>query len=461
MISIFILIVSILMCSSVPAMAISPTKLSGRGLTPMHNNRHSRPHIPAGINKIRHVIWISQENHSFDNYFGTFPGADGIPHGVCLPVRPGGRRCVKPFHMKRLWLPCDIGHGWTDAHADFDNGRMDGFIWTEGTTYTMGYYNSKEIPNYWDYAKHYTLADHFFSSLIGPSFPNHVYMVAAQSGGLIVNVQTVRTLKRVMHNPGGFTFPSIIKRFQHSHISWKYYVETNPHSPYIIQPNTIGGRRASNPIPKKMYIWNPLPGFKAIRDNPKLMAHLVAQTQFYKDLRNGTLPQVSWLIPDFDDSEHPPANIQWGMWYVTHLVNSVMKSKYWHDSVIFITWDDWGGFYDHVPPPQLDAFGLGPRVPCLIISPYARPDYVDSHVYEFSSILKFIETRWHLKHLTIRDQEANNMIHAFNFHQKPTPAYLIHRPIMPQPHHVPRHICGYPSSIILPKMYQRGRPARF
>lgn len=410
-----------------------------------------------GIDKIRHVIWISQENHSFDNYFGTYPGADGIPPGVCLPFRPGGRRCVKPFHLKRLKIPCDLDHEWLIAHAAYDDGRMDGFVWAEGSPYTMGYYDERDIPNYWAYARHFTLAEHFFSSLMGPSGPNHVYMVAAQSGGLVNNIFTLHDLKRALDDPDGFTFLSMVSLLQNARITWKYYVQTKPTSPQVWEGSGPGGAvtRTTHQSPTKYFLWNPLPGFKAIRDNPSLMAHLVSEEQFYKDLKTGTLPQVSWLIPTAVDSEHPPANIQRGMWYVTRLINAVMQSRYWRDSVIFLTWDDYGGFYDHVPPPQMDAFGLGPRVPALIISPYARPGYIDFHTYEFSSILKFIETRWGLPHLTARDDHANNMLGAFNFSQMPNPPYVIPVPKLPAPKG-PIRYCQYPPLVPIPHSHPFG-----
>ena len=126
---------------------------------------------PAGIEKIDHVIWIIQENRTFDNYFGTFPGADGIPPGICLPVSPGSSQCVAPFHMPEGMPYWDLAHEWEPAHVAFDNGRMDGFIYAEGSVYTMGYLDERDIPNYWSYARQFTLCDQFFSSLTGPSLP--------------------------------------------------------------------------------------------------------------------------------------------------------------------------------------------------------------------------------------------------------------------------------------------------
>src|SRR5262249_50264589 len=150
-------------------------------------------------------------------------------------------------------------------------------------------------------------------------------------------------------------------------------------------------------------LWNPMPGFPKVRNNPNLMAHLVSLDEYHRDLAQRTLPQVSWIIPAFQDSVHPPQPAQQGMWYVTRLVNALMQSAYWKNSVIFLTWDDYGGFYDHVPPPQLDSVGYGPRVPLLVISPYAKAAHITHQPSDFTSILKFIEERFGLSHLTARD----------------------------------------------------------
>jgi phospholipase C len=382
----------------------------------------SRPKPSGKFQKINHVIWIIQENRSFDNYFGPFPGADGLEPNACLPKMPGSKECVKPFHMPKDQPIFDLPHSWEAAHAAYDNGRMDGFVWAEGTPYTMGYYDERDIPNYWNYARHFTLCDEFFSSLMGPSFPNHVYMVAAQSGGVITNITNLRQLERVTDDPDGFSFASMVNLFQKTNLSWEYYTETRPPIPWLIR---MAGRqhedslRVTFPDPKGLTLWNPLPGFNFIRDNPKLMANLVDLKEYYADLQQGALPEVSWIIPDAQDSEHPPEPIAQGMWHVTKIINALMESPYWKDTVVFLTWDDYGGFYDHVQPPMEDAFGLGPRVPMIVISPYARPGYVSHATYEFGSVLKFIEERWGLGHLTLRDGSASDMSDCFNFGQKP------------------------------------------
>lgn len=426
-----------------------------------HHRLAARPALP-GLKKIRHIIWIIQENHSFDNYFGTYPGADGIPPQTCEPVRPGSHRCIRPFHLPTPMPACDLSHDWGIAHAAYDHGTMDGFVWAEGTPYTMGYYDYRDLPNYWRYARHYVLADRFFSSLLGPSMPNHVYTVAAQSGGLITNVCNPRAewrqLQKVMDSPEGFDFASIVTRLTAGRVSWKYYVEQLRNPPRIPDPCHV-----FHPGPKQIGLWNPLPGFGAIRHNPRQMARLVDQQQYFRDLKRGTLPAVSWLIPAFQDSEHPPASERQGMWYVTRRINALMRSRYWHDSVVFLTWDDYGGFYDHVAPPQLDAFGRGPRVPLLIISPYARRDYISHAAAGLSSILRFIELRYGLRHLTARDHYAGNLLDAFDFQQAPNPPLIMPRPAnRPPDRWVTYQGCTYSPYVSIPgvRMHPLTGPAR-
>ena len=404
---------------------------------------------PSGLGRIHHIIWIIQENRTFDNYFGTYPRADGIPPGTCLPVMPGSKRCIKPFHMPPGQPVCDLSHEWNAAHADYDNGLMDGFVWAEGTPFTMAYLDQRDIPNYWKYAKHFTLCDYFFSSLMGPSGPNHLFTVAAQSGGLVVNAG-LKQAEDLLDEPDGLTFATMVDLLGKSRVTWKYYVETRPVPP----GHPTGG--LDYPDPKKYSIWNPLPGFKSVRDNPQAMAHLVDEKEYYADLRQGTLPQVSWLVPDDQDSEHPPepaATVAQGMWYVTRLINALMQSRYWNDSVVFLTWDDYGGFYDHEPPPQVDSFGYGPRVPTLVISPYSRPGHISHYTYDFTSMLKFIEERFDLPHLTWRDAHADDMRDCFNFSQNPNPPLVIPVPSDLPPSRLGEPTwCHYPPSVPLPPM---------
>jgi len=406
-----------------------------------------------GLDKISHVIWIIQENHSFDNYFGTYPGADGFEPSTCLPTLPGSTKCVKPFHMPAGQPACDLQHYWEVAHAAYNNGKMDGFVWAEGSPYTMGYYDQRDIPNYWEYARHFTLADRFFSSLNGPSGPNHLYTVAGQSGGLIVNAFTLEQVEEALDDPDGFSFASMANLFSATKVSWKYYVETQPLPP----GQKKDGIHLYYPDPKEYSIWNPLPGFKSVRESPTQMAHLVDLEEYYRDLREGTLPQVSWFVPMLRDSEHPPALLANGMWYVTRIINALMESPYWKDSVVFLTWDDYGGFYDHAPPPTADAFGYGPRVPMVILSPYARPNCVTHHVSDFTSVLKLIEERWNLPHLTARDDQAYDMLDAFDFDQRPNPPLVIPLPTGFKPE-APAPFCEYKPSVTLELPYHPSHP---
>jgi phospholipase C len=221
---------------------------------------------------------------------------------------------------------------------------------------TLSYYDWHEIPNYWEYARRFVLCDQFFSSLAGPSEPNHLYTVAAKSGGLVNNPNYRNGARGAV---GGdtdavYTFPAMAEVLQNTHISWKYYDE--------------------KPNPQLHSLWNPL-WIPAISTEPRAMSHLVGMNQFYKDAKSGHLPQVCWIVPNRADRAHPPDDSARGMWHVTDLVNAIMRSDAWKSTVIIITWDDYGGFYDHVPPPAVDQFGYGPRVPALVISPYARPGF--------------------------------------------------------------------------------------
>ena len=409
---------------------------------------NSSPSIP-----INHFIYIIQENHSFDNYFGTYPGANGIPPGTRLADRPDGPRIYKPFHFVGNAIPRDLAHSWESARVAWNHGGMDGFLWAEWpqalryhwdgkpiptpepdkvqgiptptprpivskppkgpppswVQNTLSYMDYTQIPNYWEYARKFTLCDYFFSSLMGPSQPNHLYVVAAQSGGLAFNPTAIS--KITGEEPGTYTFPTMCDLLQAANVSWKFY---------------CGFLTATNqPEPRVHTIWNPLPGFLQFQQNPALMAHLVFTTQFYSDLASGTLPEVCWLVPSAAGSEHPPYDVTVGMQYVTQLINTVMKTPYWNDCAIIIVWDDYGGFYDHVPPQQTDKYGFGPRVPALVISPYSRSGKVIHTRFDLTSPLKLIEKRFGLKPLTDRDADSNDMLDCFDFDQKPLPPDII------------------------------------
>lgn len=369
------------------------------------------PPAPPGLEKIQHFVFIMQENRSFDHYFGTYPGVEGTPPGVCIS-NPAGGPCIAPYHDANL-VNQGGAHNWANALNCLDGGKMDGFLAgaVQSPGDVMGWHDSRELSNYWSYAQLYVLQDRLFESITSYSLPAHLYMLAAQSGGYIGTGQP---------QPQSYTFPEITNLLGSGKIDWKYYVNRGKTA------GAADGGAANVDSDETTYtFWNPLPAFPAVKNDPTQFSRLTNATQFYTDAQNGTLPQVSWVIPNSDLSEHPPGNIATGMSYVTGLINAVMNSPEWNSTAIFLAWDDWGGFYDHVVPPKLDQYGLGIRVPGIIISPYARQGYVDHKTYSFESWLKVIEERFGVVPMTGRDNTANDMTDAFDFTQQPRPPVIL------------------------------------
>jgi phospholipase C len=380
------------------------------------------PAMQPGLEKIDHFVFIVQENRSFDSYFGTYPGADGIPPGTTNAGFLGKQ--VASYHDASL---TNRGgpHGWVAAQADVDGGLMDGFVkqsWgslalspqlgsDQGTPDdVMGYHDSREIPNYWDYADLYVLQDRMFESVSSYSLASHLYMLAGQSGGYVGGP--------LVPIPHEFTFPEITQLHKNSRLDWKYYVREGRAGDTA--NDALVGMSSDETQAAHIYTnKNPLPAFPAVRDDPPQWNRLVDTEEFYKDASSGHLPQVSWVIPSDTVSEHPPSDIADGMAYTTGIVNSVMASPDWKHTAIFIAWDDWGGFYDHVQPPVVDRYGYGLRVPGLIISPYAKRGYIDHTDASFDSWLKIVEERYGVPSLTSRDTSAYDLRGAFDFTQPP------------------------------------------
>ena len=345
--------------------------------------------IQESADRIQHVLFLLQENHSFDNYFGAFPGADGLPSGV----RVEG---VAPFHLPSARTG-NLPHGKYTVLQATDGGSMDRFVSAEHSNDTMGFYDGTDIPNYWKYARSFTLADRFFCSSIGPSLPNHLFALAASAGDVESNS---------MKPPrGGYGFPCLPERLQPPGVSWRVY---------------DGGSSPGSFSPL-----DPFPGFSSFMEREALRSGLVGSARLFQDLRSGRLRQVGWIFPDAEESEHPLTDIRVGMWYVTAVVNALMKSPYWPTTVLVISWDEYGGFYDHVPPPRVDAQGYGIRVPALIISSRARAGYVDHATYDFSSVLKLVETRFGVAPLSDRDANAKDIGESLDLSQPPRPPLLI------------------------------------
>jgi phospholipase C len=379
----------------------------------------------SGIHKIQHVVVIMQENRSFDEYFGVYPGADGLPRQngqftVCVPD-PAGGGCVKPYHD-----PTDKNgggpHGSANALADINAGKMDGFIGqaekgakacvqavdpsctNSEQTDVMGYKDARDIPNYWTYAQDFVLQDHMFQSNASWSFPEHLYMVSAWSAtcsrmndpmSCVTNIDSpgnplgggAGSINGDAQGARNFAWTSLTYLLYKHHVSWRYYVAEG------LQPDCEDDAESCPPKQQRVGtpdIWNPLPGFTDVRADGQL-SNVETIDHFYSDVKSGNLPAVSWVVPNGAVSEHPPGLVSAGQAYVTTLIDTIMSSADWSSTAIFLNWDDWGGFYDHVAPPTVDGAGYGLRVPGLVISPYARQGFVDHQVLSQDAYLKFIE----------------------------------------------------------------------
>jgi phospholipase C len=379
--------------------------LAGIGLVPLLAPRASAQ--ATGIHKIKHVIIIMQENRSFDSYFGTYPGADGIPMqngvpSVCVPDPQSGN-CVKPY-LDHRDLNGGGPHAAPSASSDIDGGKMDGFIQTAETGKkscadptnpvcvnnttgraldVMGYHDGGDLPNYWAYARNFVLQDHMFEPVASWSFPQHLAMVSGWSAKCTGADPKSCTdaiqgpQQRSAANPTPFAWTDITYLLQKHGVTWGYYLDHGAGA------QAYGGTGV--PL-----IWNVLPGFVDVHQDNQV-DNVQDLSNFSTQVKNGTLPNVSWIIPDIADSEHPPALVSQGQSYVTNLINTIMQSPEWSSTAIFLSWDDWGGFYDHITPPAVDGMGYGLRVPGIVISPYARQGYIDHQTLSHDAYLKFIE----------------------------------------------------------------------
>jgi phospholipase C len=371
-------------------------------------------HQEPGITKIKHVIVIMQENRSFDSYFGTYPGADGLPMSNGAPTvcvnNPATAKCVYPYHDT-----ADVNgggpHAEAAATADIDGGKMDGFIaqaergrkgcvdstnpvCTNTTSVdVMGYHTGADIPNYWAYAQNFVLQDHMFEPNASWSLPAHLFTVSAWSAKCSTPGDPM-SCANALNGPSGtnttgneYAWTDITYLLHKNNISWGYYLSngTEPDCEDDAMLCSQGKQNARVPG-----IWNPLPGFDTVKQDGQL-GNIQQVARFLEAAKNGTLPAVSWIVPNGSVSEHPPAKVSVGQSYVTSLINAVMSGPDWSSSAIFLTWDDWGGFYDHVVPPRVDQNGYGLRTPGLVISPYARRGYIDHQTLSFDAYLKFIE----------------------------------------------------------------------
>jgi phospholipase C len=391
----------------------------------------------AGIHKIKHVIVIMEENRSFDSYFGTYPGADGIPKGVCLPD-PWNGGCDRPYadHLdSNQEHPHNAGSFARDVHG----GRMNGFIAVAETQCVsgqpcrpdvMGYHTGSDVPNYWAYARNYVLDDHMFEPVRSWSLPSHLYEYSAWSARCKRPrapkscTSSFRPSVVTLAHPTPFAWTDLTWLLHRNHVSWGDYLDHGARSP--AHPDGV------------WRFWNVLPGFTDVHRDGQL-GNIRPLTAFLAQAKAGTLPAVSWIQPDQIDSDHPPALVSTGQDFVTSVINAVMHSSDWSSSAIFLAWDDWGGFYDNARPARVDTMGYGIRVPALVISPYARHGFIDSQRLSLDAYIKFIEDDFlggaRLNPATdgrpdsrpdVRENASvQNLALDFNFNQPPRPPLIL------------------------------------
>jgi phospholipase C len=368
----------------------------------------------TGIHKIQHIVIIMQENRSFDSYFGTYPGADGIPMQGGVPTvcatDPKTGQCLKPYH-NALDVNAGGPHGAASATADIAGGAMNGFVdqfrqaqkacknpdtpgcATGQTPDVMGWHDAREIPNYWTYAQNFVLQDKLFEPNASWSLPSHLFLVSAWSAKC-ATPGDASTCVNALDGPSGldvskndYAWTDLTFLLHQANVSWGYYLSNGSEPDCADDAMLCAAKPQSQNVPG---IWNPLPAFDTVKQDGQL-ANVQAVDNFLSAAKAGTLPQVAWVVPDNKVSEHPPASIHTGQAYVTSLINAVMQGPDWDSTAIFLTWDDWGGFYDHVAPPVVDENGYGLRVPALVISAYARQGVIDHQTLSFDAYLKFIE----------------------------------------------------------------------
>ncbi|GAA5534421.1 phospholipase C [Deinococcus aluminii] len=397
----------------------------------LHANQPG-PTAADGIHKIRHVVVIMQENRSFDHYFGTYPGAAGFPTrdgqiSVCVPD-PARHTCQAPYHDPHD-LNFGASHGAASAVTDIDGGKMDGFIRqaeadrartcrdpndpqcgkrTQKASYrldVMGYHDRRELPNYWAYADNFVLQDHMFEPNASWSLPAHLFQVSEwsarcsqpadpqscvnelQSPGSPPDFGQRRRGQRQGRPAPDYAWTDLTYLLHRAGVSWGYYVFPGSEPDCEDDGATCARVKQS---PKTPGIWNPLPYFDTVKQDGQL-GNIQDLGHFYAAARQGSLPAVSWIAPSNAVSEHPTALVSTGQAYVTSLVNAVMAGPDWDSTAIFLAWDDWGGFYDHVVPPRVDQNGYGLRVPGLVISAYAKKGFIDHQTLSFDAYVKFIE----------------------------------------------------------------------
>ena len=362
----------------------------------------------ASHTPIKHIVFLVKENRTYDNLYGLFPGAAGTRYGV---LADGSTVPLKPLPDKQT----DLQHSYFAAHHDINGGKMNGFstlLDKSGNVTNLAFTTAQpgQLPAYWGWARRYELMDHMFSSAASSSMPNRLYSIAASSAG-VIDGPNFRTTRWGCDDPAGITAPAIrhgklvrvrpcfnipttARLLQNTGLDWAYY-------------GARGGELG--------YGWVAVDQINYIRNTDSWEKHVFPIEWFTHDVSQGYLAPVTWIAPPFNLSDHPggPSLCQGQNWTVG-IVNAIMRSPLWKSTAIVLTWDDFGGFYDHVPPPKADFLGLGPRVPMVVISPWARSG-VDGTNYDFTSVLRFIGENFGLPRLNARVDKLASLRSAFQF----------------------------------------------
>jgi phospholipase C len=406
---------------------------------------HGAPSVPSQAERIafdehvQHIVFVVLENHAFDNYFGAYcpavnsvcPTANsGLPAGLCVPMSSTspGAGCIRPFAFTRAnWtIQSPLPHNAESSLTAYAGGAMDGFYTAERSGLDpFGFYTAATAPIYWDMAQEYALDDNFFSSVLSYSLPNHWHIVAgaapAQSfDHLTLPGNTAGTGKTGVNISGEHLYlnqsnqtRSIEDLLLSSQVSWKYYDYLLGSYAAAIHLTALPDGTVTRAGSAYNY-WNPQAA-KAESYNQSFESHFALNTQFYADAASGSLPELSWVIPPGQDSDHPPSNSSSAQEWLASIVDAVEASPDWNTTVVYVAWDDYGGFYDNVAPPSVSGQQLGFRVPLLIVGPYVRPGYISSNFGYFESILHLMEWRFGLGCLTPLDCNAPLPLDSFNF----------------------------------------------
>ncbi|HEX9376059.1 MAG TPA: alkaline phosphatase family protein [Actinomycetota bacterium] len=448
--------------------AVAATGAGAFGISELLSNGERRP-SPAGVDTrwpVKHVVYLMLENRSFNHLFGAYPGvSDGTRVGVVA-----GKEV--PLITAPEWLPGDLPHDRAAALIDVHGGRMDGFaMYTKDNVpavdFAMSLHERDTMANWWHWAENFVLCDRFFASANSASYPNHLYMIAGTSGGAFDNPeQTPQMLKSrrdrglaktwgcdapegakvVIQDyetgkivPGTddtrpcFTFDTQGQQLSRKHVDWAFYAANERETGYI---------------------WNAYTAIDGVFNTELWDDHIRDVDVLVRDIKANRLPSVTWVTPRYELSDHPPYSTIWAQNWATQVINAIMRSPMWRSTAIFVTWDEWGGTYDSVEPPRVDALGLGVRVPMLVISPWANRGMIDHEVGEFSSPNRFIADNFDLDHLTDRVRNTHNFEHVFDFH-RPTKKLLAPDPLPPLnpgplPPSPPADNIGWPPAITAP-----------